>query len=69
MNVTRQIHRNPCIQQVKLHAIAQATVRERRAYFYVHHYKGCSPKKEVGGRLKQDSDKDLQLHKILILLY
>ena len=30
---------------------------------------GCSPKKEVGGRLKQDLDKDLQLHRILILLY
>ena len=26
-------------------------------------------KKEVGGRLKQDLDKDLQLHRILILLY
>ena len=30
---------------------------------------GCSPKKEVVGRLKQDLDKDLQLHRILILLY
>ena len=30
---------------------------------------GCSPKKEVGGRLKQDLDKDLQLHRILIMLY
>ena len=30
---------------------------------------GCSVKKEVGGRLKQDSDSDLQLHRILILLY
>ena len=30
---------------------------------------GRSPKKEVGGRLKQDLDKDLQLHIILILLY
>jgi len=30
---------------------------------------GCSPKKEVEGRLKQDLDKDLQLHRILILLY
>jgi len=30
---------------------------------------GCSHKKEVGGRLKQDFDKDLQLHRILILLY
>ena len=30
---------------------------------------GCSPKKEVGGRLKQDLDKDLQLHRTLILLY
>ena len=30
---------------------------------------GCSPEKEVGGRLKQGLDKDLQLHRILILLY
>jgi len=30
---------------------------------------GCSPKKKLGGRLKQDLDKDLQLHRILILLY
>jgi len=30
---------------------------------------GCSPKKEMGERLKQDLDKDLQLHRILILLY
>ena len=29
----------------------------------------CSRKKEAGGRLKQDLDKDLQLHTILILLY
>jgi len=34
-----------------------------------HTHQGCSPKKEVGGRLKQDLDKDLQLHRILILLY
>ena len=26
---------------------------------------GCRPKKEVGERLKQDLDKDLQLHRIL----
>ena len=30
---------------------------------------GCSPKKRSGGRLKQDLDKDLQLRRILILLY
>jgi len=30
---------------------------------------GCTPKKEVGGRLKQDLDEDLQLHRTLILLY
>ena len=30
---------------------------------------GVVLKKEVGGRLKQDLDKDLQLHRILILLY
>jgi len=30
----------------------------------------CSPVlKRSGGRLKQDFDKDLQLHRILILLY
>jgi len=29
----------------------------------------CSPKKRSGGRLKQDLDEDLQLHRILILLY
>jgi len=34
----------------------------------IHAHQGCSPKKEVGGRLKQDLDKDLQLHRILILL-
>ena len=32
-------------------------------------FQGCSPKKKWGGRLKQDLDKDLQLHRILILLY
>jgi len=31
--------------------------------------RGVVLKKEVGGRLKQDLDKDLQLHRILILLY
>ena len=30
---------------------------------------GCSPKKKWGGRLKQDLDKDLQLRRILFLLY
>ena len=33
------------------------------------HGQGCSPERELGGRLKQDLDKDLQLHRILILLY
>jgi len=31
--------------------------------------RGVVLRKEVGGRLKQDLDKDLQLHRILILLY
>jgi len=30
---------------------------------------GCSPKKRSGGRLKEDLEKDLQVHRILILLY
>jgi len=36
---------------------------------YADTEQGCSLKKEVRGRLKQDLDKDLQLHRILILLY
>jgi len=35
----------------------------------VYLVQGCSHKKEMGGRLKQDLDKDLQLRKLLILLY
>ena len=38
-------------------------------FSYATNIHGCSAEKEVGGRLKQDLHKDLQLHRILILLY